>query len=85
VITVGSPIVSTEHDWGAALALRAAARNQVVVRVRSGTLLIFASWLEHSVDANLNPAERVMVSFNVMWSSFAEQLSQPLWSGQPSS
>ena len=59
--------------------------DQVVVRVRSGTLLIFPSWLEHSVDANPNPAERISVSFNVMLSSFAEQLSQPLWSGQPSS
>ena len=55
--------------------------DQVVIRVRSGTLLIFPSWLEHSVDANPSPAERITVSFNVMLSSFAEQLSQPLWSG----
>jgi uncharacterized protein (TIGR02466 family) len=56
--------------------------DQVVVRVRGGTLLIFPAWLEHSVDANPNPAERISVSFNVMLSSFAEQLSQPLWSGE---
>jgi uncharacterized protein (TIGR02466 family) len=56
--------------------------DRVVVRVRSGTLLIFPSWLEHSVDANPNPAERISVSFNVMLSSFTEQLSQPLWSGE---
>ena len=59
--------------------------DQVVIRVRSGTLLIFPSWLEHSVDANPSPAERITVSFNFMLSSFAEQLSQPLWSGEPSS
>ena len=59
--------------------------DQVVVRVHRGTLLIFPSWLEHSVDANPNQAERISVSFNVMLSSFAEQLSQPLWSGEPSS
>jgi ectoine hydroxylase-related dioxygenase (phytanoyl-CoA dioxygenase family) len=59
--------------------------DQVVVSVRSGTLLIFPSWLEHSVDANPNEAERISVSFNVMLSSFTEQLSQPLWSGERSS
>lgn len=59
--------------------------DQVVVQVRSGTLLIFPSWLEHSVDANPNEAERISVSFNVMLSSFTEQLSQPLWSGDRSS
>lgn len=59
--------------------------DQVVVRVHSGTLLIFPSWLEHSVDANPNEAERISVSFNVMLSSFTEQLSQPLWSGERSS
>ncbi len=33
VITVGAPIVSTEHDWGAALALRAAARSAILASV----------------------------------------------------
>jgi uncharacterized protein (TIGR02466 family) len=59
--------------------------DHVVVRVRSGTLLIFPSWLEHSVDANPNDSERISVSFNVMLSSFAQQLSPPLWSGERSS
>ena len=59
--------------------------DQVVVRVHSGTLLIFPYWLEHSVDVNPNEAERISISFNVMLSSFTEQLSQPLWSGEGSS
>ena len=59
--------------------------DQVVVRVHSGTLLIFPSWLEHSVDVNPNEAERISISFNVMLSSFTERLSQPLWSGEGSS
>ena len=59
--------------------------DQVVVRVHRGTLLIFPSWLEHSVDVNPNEAERISISFNVMLSSFTEQLSQPLWSGEGSS
>jgi len=53
--------------------------DQVVVRVNDGTLLMFPSYLEHSVDANASDEERVSVSFNVMFSSFTERLSKPLW------
>jgi uncharacterized protein (TIGR02466 family) len=53
--------------------------DQVVVKVRDGTLLMFPSYLEHSVDANTSDEERVSVSFNVMFSSFTERLSKPLW------
>ncbi len=53
--------------------------DQVVVSVRNGTLLMFPSWLEHSVDANMSKEERISVSFNVMFSSFTELLSKPLW------
>ncbi|RST48680.1 2OG-Fe(II) oxygenase family protein [Variovorax sp. MHTC-1] len=53
--------------------------DQVVVKVRNGALLMFPSFLEHSVDANLSEEERISVSFNVMFSSFTQQLSKPLW------
>ena len=53
--------------------------DQVVVRVRDGTLLLFPSWLEHSVDANRSDEERISISFNLMFSSFAQRLSKPLW------
>jgi len=53
--------------------------DQVVVKVTDGTLLMFPSYLEHSVDANTSDGERVSVSFNVMFSSFTERLSKPLW------
>ncbi len=33
VITIGAPIVSTEHNWNAALALRAAARSAILASV----------------------------------------------------
>ena len=64
--------------WPPVVALTAEITDQVDVRVRSGTLLTFPSWLEHSVDANPNEAERISVSFNVMLSSFTEALSRPL-------
>jgi uncharacterized protein (TIGR02466 family) len=53
--------------------------DQVVVKVRDGTLLMFPSYLEHSIDANTSDDERISVSFNVMFSSFTERLSKPLW------
>jgi len=53
--------------------------DQVVVSVANGTLLMFPSYLEHSVDANMSEEERISISFNVMFSSFTETLSKPLW------
>ena len=53
--------------------------DQVVVRVRNGTLLVFPSYLQHSVDSNKSDKERISISFNVMFSSFTENLSRPLW------
>ena len=53
--------------------------DQVVVRLANGTLLMFPSYLEHSVDANTREEERISVSFNIMFSSFTEALSKPLW------
>ncbi|HXM83008.1 MAG TPA: 2OG-Fe(II) oxygenase family protein [Burkholderiales bacterium] len=60
-------------------ALTAENTDQVVVKVTNGTLLMFPSYLEHSVDANAAEEERISISFNVMFSSFAEHLSKPLW------
>ena len=59
--------------------LTGANSDQVVVRVRDGTLLLFPAYLQHSVDANESGAERISVSFNLMFSAFTENLSRPLW------
>jgi len=53
--------------------------EEVVVRVTNGTLLMFPSFLEHAVDTNMSAEERISVSFNIMFSSFTENLSKPLW------
>ena len=53
--------------------------DQVVVNVSAGTLLVFPSYLQHPVDTNRSEAERISVSFNVMFSAFTENLSAPLW------
>lgn len=53
--------------------------DQVVIGLTNGTLLMFPSYLEHSVDANMSAGERISVSFNLMFSAFTEKLSKPLW------
>ena len=60
-------------------ALTAENTDQVVVRVKNGTLLLFPAYLAHSVDSNASEETRVSISFNLMFSSFAEELARPLW------
>ena len=53
--------------------------DQVVVKVKDGTILLFPSWLAHSVDVNKSDMTRITIGFNVMFSSYAEKMSKPLW------
>jgi uncharacterized protein (TIGR02466 family) len=53
--------------------------DQVVLEIGTGTLLVFPAWLPHSVDANRSEDPRITVSFNIMFASFAETMSEPLW------
>ena len=53
--------------------------DQVVVAIRSGTLLLFPSWFQHSVEANQGKRERISISFNIMFSAYADNLSKPMW------
>lgn len=59
--------------------LTSANTDQVVVRVRNGMLLVFPSYLYHSVDPNTSGEIRVSLSFNLMFSTFPATLSKPLW------
>jgi len=53
--------------------------DQVVVAVRNGTLLLFPAYVQHSVEVNAAAEERISLSCNIMFSSFTENLSKPLW------
>jgi len=53
--------------------------DQVVVAVENGALLIFPAWLPHSVDANRSDGPRISVSFNLMFTAYAETMGAPLW------
>jgi len=57
--------------------------DQVVIEVTDGTLLLFPSYITHSVDANDSSELRISVSFNLMFNEFAEKLSRPLWEPKP--
>jgi uncharacterized protein (TIGR02466 family) len=59
--------------------LVAANADQAVIKVTDGTLLLFPSWLEHSVDANVSERIRISLSFNSMFSEYTEQVCKPLW------
>jgi uncharacterized protein (TIGR02466 family) len=57
--------------------------DQVVVKVNNGTLLMFPAFLAHSVTKNESKQPRISISFNLMFSRFAENLSKPLWGPGP--
>src|SRR5262252_7938781 len=62
-----------------AVELTAENTDQAVVRVTDGTMLVFPAYLQHSVDASTSDEERISISFNIMFSSFTENLTKPLW------
>lgn len=78
-INFHDPRVQTAIIRPPVTALTADNTDQVVVRVRDGTLLLFPAWLPHSVNPNRSAKERISVSFNIMFSAFAATLSPPLW------
>jgi uncharacterized protein (TIGR02466 family) len=61
--------------------LVAANADQATVAVADGALLLFPSWLQHSVDPNASEGNRISVSFNLMFSAYTERLCKPLWEG----
>lgn len=51
------------------------------LHVKEGMLLIFPSWLEHSVPAHRGRELRITIAFNVMFPSFGTRMTRPLWKG----
>ena len=46
---------------------------------KEGRLVIFPSWLKHTVPANDGKSERISISFNLMFKNFSETMAAPLW------
>lgn len=55
--------------------------GQMFVRASEGMLILFPAWLPHSVGENKSREFRVSVAFNLMFTEFAERMSQPKWEG----
>ncbi|MDX1486834.1 MAG: TIGR02466 family protein [Acidiferrobacterales bacterium] len=55
--------------------------GQMFVKVKEGTLILFPAWLPHSVEENKSSELRISVSFNLMFTSFGEEMSRPKWTG----
>ena len=53
--------------------------TKVTVPAKEGRLVLFPAWLSHSVPVNVSDAERVSISFNIMFSDYTETMSATLW------
>ena len=53
------------------------------IGVQPGRVVIFPSWLVHSVTPNTSDQIRISISFNMMFTSFAETIAKPKWKGLP--
>lgn len=53
--------------------------SRAQVPVKTGVLIMFPSWLPHSVEPNPTEEERVSLSFNIMFSDFAATQATPHW------
>jgi uncharacterized protein (TIGR02466 family) len=78
-INLHDPRVQTGIIRPPVTALTAQNTDMVVIHVQPGRLLVFPSWLLHSVSASAAESERVSVSFNVMFTDYTRAMSSPLW------
>jgi uncharacterized protein (TIGR02466 family) len=46
---------------------------------KAGRLLIFPAWLKHTVPTNAGTADRISISFNLMFTNFTEAMAAPMW------
>jgi uncharacterized protein (TIGR02466 family) len=66
-INLHDPRVQTGIIRPPVTALTAQNTDMVAIQVQAGRLLVFPSWLQHSVSTSAAEGERVSVSFNVIF------------------
>ena len=49
------------------------------VPVQEGRMILFPSWLLHSVHPSQSSEERMSISFNIMFDDFAQSMAHPRW------
>lgn len=55
--------------------------STMFVEAKAGRMMLFPSWLRHSVDPNTSKDLRVSISFNLMFRRYTETQSKPRFSG----
>lgn len=58
--------------------------NEIRLDVKEGRFVLFPAWLVHSVPVNRSEDHRISISYNIMFSNYAETMSPPLWKGTAS-
>jgi uncharacterized protein (TIGR02466 family) len=53
--------------------------NAAAEQAQPGRMVVFPSWLRHHVPSNPGASERISISFNLMFKSFAETAGAPRW------
>ena len=53
------------------------------VPAKPGRMILFPSWLVHSVPENTSDEIRISLSFNILFSNFAKSVATPKWKGLP--
>ena len=53
--------------------------NAAAEQAVPGRMVIFPSWLRHHVPSNEGTRERISMSFNLMFTNFAETAAAPRW------
>lgn len=53
--------------------------NAFIRQAQPGLMLLFPAWLRHHVPSNEGTTERISISFNLMFTNFAETVSAPRW------
>ena len=53
--------------------------NSANAESKEGRMLLFPAWLKHSVPSNQGQTDRISISFNLMFKSFAETMAAPMW------
>lgn len=53
--------------------------NGSFAQSKEGRLVMFPSWLKHTVPANDSQGDRISISFNMMFNNFTETLASPMW------
>ena len=64
--------------------LVAANAGKADLKVAAGDLVLFPSWLFHSVPVNRGTEHRISIAFNFMFRHFEDTMSPPRWQGQVS-